>query len=352
MNAMPAGLPTWLTSASTIRTALLVCALLLVVVLLVRLRRRRAATVRPAPTPEVPTTMHVVTHPESAPPAVVPELPETSQPSQHSEPSLQHSEPSEPSSEPSSDVFAPVPPAPVQSVPVDAHVPTAPSAAPSTAPSTAAGYAALSRTYAAQGRLREAALAQWAADLRVLGGLLEGRGTLLSTAQGHLPAGETREAVAGARRVAAELAVGTDGDVHALLFPLDHLVGPDRSTLHEAPERHGAAVLLDHARDRMVAAERLAELDPTTAAAAAREAELAAFEALLVESALTYGDTDLVSVGLRLDLAHAALADSDRGAPASALPVTVARTREVLHGVVAEHERETLAVAFAPAPTA
>lgn len=213
-----------------------------------------------------------------------------------------------------------------------------------------AGYAELSRHYAAQGRAGDAALAQWAADLVAAAPLLDRVAEQLPDAQASVEATSHRDTVAAVRDVAASM-VPESREASAVFSSVDHLA--DRPVSEpETPTRPQVGVneLLDRAADRMARALELQWTDPAEARRHAREADLASFEALLLESALMYGDTGLVTVDLRLDLAVAVLADEDPVAPEDEpLPEAVARTRTRLRGLAAPHERETLDFAFVSA---
>ena len=224
------------------------------------------------------------------------------------------------------------------------------------------GYAELSRDYATRGRGVDAALAQWAADLRVVGPLLDESAPQLPPAQAVLDVTGPRHAVTSGRELALELVSAEAAGVPALFASVDHV--PERSTgpAREPAERTGVNELLARAEELMTLAGGLEHEDPTAARDRAREADLTSFEALLLESALTYGDEDLVSVGLRRDLALAALREYDeRRAARSDDPETperpelagdVERVRGMLRLVVESHELDALEAAFVPVPGA
>ena len=142
---------------------------------------------------------------------------------------------------------------------------------------TAHAYTDLSRSLARSGRLREAALAQWAADLRVLGPLLEGRGAELCAAVADL-AGANASAMVTEARAAASALVGPSVSVTAMLPDASHLKAPNgpaaRSTYFGTDV--SADVLADH--------------------------QVRALETVLVAAAEDAGDHRGVSVGLRCDL--------------------------------------------------
>ncbi len=140
---------------------------------------------------------------------------------------------------------------------------------------TAHAYADLSRTLARQGRLREAALAQWAADLRILGPLLEERGDELCEALAGLAPADPGMAVSGARAVASAL-VGPSVAVTAMLPDASHLSGPAPAGRPEPAIDVSSDVLPDDV--------------------------VRALESVLTRSAEEHGDVAGVSVGLRCDL--------------------------------------------------
>ena len=82
-------------------------------------------------------------------------------------------------------------------------------------------YQDLSYRLAAAGRIREATLAQWAADLRALAPVLRGRVDDLCSALGELAPADAAGAVASARAVATSLSADAAAVV---LVPLTHLV--------------------------------------------------------------------------------------------------------------------------------
>ncbi|WP_141015608.1 hypothetical protein [Nocardioides sambongensis] len=211
------------------------------------------------------------------------------------------------------------------------------------------GYAELSRHYAEQGRAGDAALAQWAADLVAAAPLLDAVAEQLPDAQTSVEAASHRATVTAVRDVA--VAMVPEQETTAVFSSVEHLADrPVAEPAQPTREQVGVNELLDRAAERMASALDLADTDPATARRHAREADLASFEALLLESALMYGDTGLVTVDLRLDLATAVLADDDPTAPADEpLADAVARTRRRLRGLAAPHERETLDFAFVPA---
>jgi len=146
------------------------------------------------------------------------------------------------------------------------------------APVATAGYSEMSRELAAAGRLRDAVLAQWAADLRVLAPLLGDRVSRLSRSLQTISPSDPATMLGSARAVAVMLADQSRlGDVIPSLDDLGHL---SRRLVLAAD--HGATV---PAREPQVP-----------------HAELTALEAVLVRSAEAGGDGGHVSVSLRWDL--------------------------------------------------
>jgi hypothetical protein len=168
-------------------------------------------------------------------------------------------------------------------------------------------YTDLSRTLAEAGRLPEAALAQWAADLRLLAPLLGDRAHELSDALGGLgpadvdltdPAGVVTSARAVAAGLLAPASVPAD-----LLPDVSHLVASPgaRWTAYDAGD-----VPAEVLPDRVVSA----------------------LEAALLTSAERAGDSAGLSVGLRCDLvAHVG--------PGRA----TAESAPLLRGILEPHER-------------
>lgn len=199
-----------------------------------------------------------------------------------------------------------------------------------------ARYADLSQTYAAAGQTRLAALAAWAADLQTVHMLLWESGlseapdpdaqlaavgtavvdSLSDQLGEESPPGTVRASVESARRA---LVATFDASVHELLNerlePLDHLDGlapPSIEGLRRALDRRLAgrsphalvAQLRTAAGDCMAIAVAMARSgDMAGALLQVRQADLAAFEAYLIDAALGFRDTALASVELRWDLA-------------------------------------------------
>ncbi|MEQ6901016.1 hypothetical protein [Nocardioides sp. YIM 152588] len=210
------------------------------------------------------------------------------------------------------------------------------------------GYGDLSLRYAEQGRPREAALAQWAADLHAAGPLLGRAAPLLPVAQTMATSSSHREAVGEARRVALSM---IPEEAAAAFAPADHLAdGPVREPIRLPRHQADVTELLEHAEERMSAAREAEPDDQRAAREHARDADLASFEAMLLESALRCGDTGLVTVGLRRDLAALVLDTSDEATAADVetLDAAVDRVRAALRGIAEPHELDALEVAFVP----
>lgn len=199
-----------------------------------------------------------------------------------------------------------------------------------------ARYVDLSQTYAAAGQARLAALAAWAADLQTVHMLLWESGlgeapnpdaqlaavatavvASLSDQPGEDGSGGTvRDSVESARRA---LVATFDESVHELLNdrfePLDHLDGLsppsiegvghglDRRLAGRSP--HALVTQLRTAAgDCMSIAVAMARSgDLAGALLQVRQADLASFEAYLIDAALSFRDTALATVELRWDLA-------------------------------------------------
>lgn len=193
-------------------------------------------------------------------------------------------------------------------------VPVAPVVAPpvaSTPPQrdrVAEGYLALSQELAGAGRLREAALTQWAADLRALQPLLEGREQELYDALQALAPADVAGAVTAARSVAASL-LGPEVDVRTILADARHLGDPHTPATAATRADVSADVLSDDV--------------------------VRALEGALVSSADRSGDDDRISVGLRCDLvAHLLPAHAGRPADPDA-------AAHLVRSVLEPHERPT-----------
>lgn len=232
-----------------------------------RSRRKRAAE----PSPEAPAPEQAPAQPASEP--VSQPVPQpVSQPV--GEPVVAHPGakpvvPETPVVEPAASIIEPV------EVPEPVAQPVA-QPAPVRLDGVADAYAALSRTFAGSGRLREAALAQWAADLRRLAPLLVGHEQELYDGLRKLAPADVAGAVTAARAVAASLA-GPTVDITPVLADATHL------TARSAP---GTA----------------APSAPDVSPEVLPDAVAWALESALVDSAERAEDTARLSVGLRCDL--------------------------------------------------
>jgi hypothetical protein len=236
-------------------------------------------------------------------------------------------------------------------------------------------YATLSGTYAAAGDTRRAVLAACAADICTLQCLLWESGlgqapdpdaqlsTIGAAVQGSLisfaeDAGPmtARQVVEGARTA---MTATFDASVHDLLterfISLDHLDG-----LEEAAR--GKRRLGSRAPDNLLDDLRTTAADCTAIAhamAAAsfdadartqmRMADMATFEAYLLQSAIDAGDTTRATVDLRWDLAATRLSEIPAEAEDTDTPVDI---REILLGLVGPAERTLLDATFEPPVTA
>ncbi len=235
-----------------------------------------------------------------------------------------------------------------------------------------ARYIELSRTYADAGEGRLAALALWASDVQTLQLMLWENGVgsapdpdaqmgavgdaLTVSMVENLNTGRARtsvqESVEWARN---SLASTFDESVHELLqqrfAPIDHLaalsaprsqdsmVAADRRLAGRTPAEL-VAQLLEAAGDCMAVASAMAKSgDVAGAKLQARQADLASFEAYLVDAAVRMGDNALVTVELRWDLGM--LAD-EPPRPDEGLQATVGDLRARLLGVVGPAEQPVL----------
>jgi hypothetical protein len=222
-------------------------------------------------------------------------------------------------------VFAPmieveplVAPAPAAAVPPPAPEPAPPVADESGPDHTAHAYAALSRLLAGAGRLREAALAQWAADLRVLAPLLGDRAVDLHQAMTALAPADPAAAVSGARAVASSLvdpALSGGMAVTAMLGDTSHLSG--HLAGHPAGRRPYA--------------------DPDVSPDLLPDDAVTALESVLLTAAADSGDTGQVSVGLRCDLVAHLVAGLETGPDGAR--ATTADAVAVVRDVLQPHER-------------
>ncbi len=223
------------------------------------------------------------------------------------------------------------------------------------APSREVGYAELSRSYAALGRGDAAARAQWAADLRLLAPLmtaLSEDAAGLPDRLGHLEGSSPRHCVDQARGEVASLMSGTGLEWPAapMLPALDHLPELPGPSTGGASAPTPPEELQRRAVELMELAALVVRQDPEGARRQARAADLAALDAVLLESARRFGDTSLVSVELRRNLAAAALHEHDQAPGRLPLAGEVRRTRAVLRTVVEPHEASRLEESLAPEP--
>jgi hypothetical protein len=238
-------------------------------------------------------------------------------------------------------------------------------------------YVELSRTYAAKGDGRLALLAIWAADVLVLQSLLWESGLELApdpdaqlAAVGHAvdrslrtdhddpaPSCSVRSALERARTA---LMSTFDESVHAVLrerfVSPEHLAGL-RLPAGGAAEGARRSRLGDQSPEQMSEDLRVAAADcmavsswmagaglGADALAQARLADMASFEAYLLEAATAVGDASLATVDLRWDIAAAAL-ENLTDVP-DGLPQAVHQMREVLLGAVGPAEGDALLATF------
>lgn len=173
-------------------------------------------------------------------------------------------------------------------------------------PGTSEDYERLSRRLAREQRLPEAALAQWAADLRLLAPLLDGRGHELSTLIAEAPAQGARESVAAARKLALSLTTA-DSKVTARLGSLIHL---EPSSTATPPNR------------RTPQQESWRALLPSP--------YVTAFEVTLAASATVADDARAASSVLRTALIADRVEQS----------ATIGDPTSLLHAILEPHERE------------
>lgn len=240
-------------------------------------------------------------------------------------------------------------------------------------------YAQLSRYYAARGDARLALLAMWTADIRVLQALLWENGlgsapdpdahlAAVSQAVGasltdcadatDLPMAP-REAVERARQAMIDT---FDDSVHAMLverlIPLDHLdslpaplAGDDeRSRIRRLAGRSAEELVADlraTAGDCMAVAVAMADGgDLAGAISLARQADLASFEAYLVDAAIRVDDGALATVDLRWNLAEAG--DPRAYSAPVDLEQAVNKLRDRLVGVIEPGEETGMREYFEP----
>jgi hypothetical protein len=240
-------------------------------------------------------------------------------------------------------------------------------------------YAALSHTYASQGEARLALLSLWTADVLVLQSLLWESGL------GAAPDPDAQLAAVGAavdtslrseaeaedqpgtvsgtlKRARAALMSTFDASVHAMLWErfvsAEHLDGlhlaPAEATRLPRDLRLGGRSVHELSDDLRVAAADCMAVStwmaraglPVDALAQARQADLASFEAYLVEAATAVGDDSLATVDLRWDIAMSAVAGIT-DAP-EALLDAVHQVRDVLLAAVGPAEVDALRARFEP----
>jgi hypothetical protein len=240
-------------------------------------------------------------------------------------------------------------------------------------------YAELSRTYAVNGDARLALLALWSADVLVLQSLLWENGL------GSAPDPDAQLAAVGRAVDSSLRAVSTEDDgantvtsalqrartalmstfdasVHATL--IDRFVSPEH--LSGLPMPTGSAAqdsrltrLGDRSTQELSEDLRVAAADcmavsawmakaglESDARAQARLADMASFEAYLVEAATAVGDVSLATVDLRWDIAAAAF-DHGTDVP-SCLAEAVQQLRDVLLRAVGPAEEDALRATFEP----
>lgn len=232
------------------------------------------------------------------------------------------------------------------------------------APSSDASYGALSRDLTDQGRTLEAIVARWAEDLHRLAPVLAGReeslveGLLDGTINGSDDPAATYVAVRDHALALTDPALHQAGpgsepgegdlvpDLGPCLVPGGHPAPRLDPVVHDDVE-----VLRERARSGVERSLALADLDPVAARQSAWEADLAAFDVVLLASAQRAADVRLASVRLRRSLALTRLRDEREPAALAAttgasLTGDVDRVRAVLTGVVEPHEREALDASF------
>ncbi len=221
-------------------------------------------------------------------------------------------------------------------------------------------YEALARDLAVEGLDLEAVVARWAADLRLLAPLLADHEEELATvlAAGTLPLEtdrslpvDARALLGSVREAACALAGHRLDKVPLVLGPLPVELAASVAETYEPVVHDDPDTLRELARTGTERSLALAEREPVAARQAAWEADLAAFDAVLLGSARRSGDHRLASVRLRRRLALASLRcerDPDQLASttSASLPDDVRRVRAVLTAVVEPHERATLATTF------
>jgi hypothetical protein len=261
----------------------------------------------------------------------------------------------------------------------DPHVHTAHERLHQNASASIDVYVELSATYAAKGDTRLALLALWASDVMVLQSLLweSGLGSapdpdaqlaavgravdsaLRSITSAH---DESPTATSALQRARTAMMSTFDSSVHARLIERfhspEHLSGlplpaasaaqdSRLSRLGDRSSRQLAEDLRVAAADCMAVSTWMAHAGlPVDALAQARSADLAAFEAYLVEAATAVGDISLATVDLRWDIATSAI-ESITDVP-QGLPQAVHQVRDVLLRAVGPAEVDALSATFEP----
>jgi hypothetical protein len=239
-------------------------------------------------------------------------------------------------------------------------------------------YARLSHAYAADGEARLALLALWAADVQVLQSLLwesglgsapdpdaqlaaVGRAVETSLRNDTSEVGST-SVTSVLQRARTAMMATFDASVHARLIERflspEHLSGlrlPTSTTARQSPSRRPGDRSSQELSDdlRVAAADCMAvsacmarEGLESDARAQARLADMASFEAYLVEAATAVGDSSLATVDLRWDIATSAvehITDAPEG-----LPEAVQQVRDTLLLAVGPAEVEALRATFEP----
>ncbi|MDP2774285.1 MAG: hypothetical protein Q8O61_12105 [Nocardioides sp.] len=209
-----------------------------------------------------------------------------------------------------------------------------------------ASWTSLSRDLAARGQVERSAMALWAADLHVLAPHLVEREAELVARLEELPTDTALNTLRRAREIALSLVADAAGPVTAMLAPADHVSPP--GTPGEVPSRESGGrrtttaadpdallAVADHWRGRARVAAASGQLGLE-----GREAEMAAFEAALVDSAHHHGDTRLTSVGLRADLARVVVGGLPRPEPGGDPATDEQRVRSILLQLLPHHEQQ------------
>jgi hypothetical protein len=237
-------------------------------------------------------------------------------------------------------------------------------------------YVDSSRSYAARGDVRLALLSMWAADVMVLQSLLweSGLGSAPDPDAQLIAVGQALEAslraeadatdrpdspLSALQRARTAMMSTFDESVHTMLLQrfvqvghLDGLAAPapgaaklaQQARLGERSPQELAADLREAAADCMAVSAAMIRSGLTPdAIAQARMADLASFEAYLVEAALAVGDATLATVDLRWDIATSAVAGMH---VPDGLSDAVYQLRELLVGCVGPAEGDALWATF------